>query len=189
MKGYLKNFIVIAGVVFCSAVSLSAFAADKNKNESPLGKTYYTAVNIWYEDANEIYTTNYHKGVMLPINTKATITGYNKKEVKFKIDNGIEFILVYVAKHSTKPMKELFNLYFSEKELSLNTFNKEERENIKNGTISTGMRKDAVLAAYGYPPSHATPSTEANQWKYWRDRFRNFLVTFNNNEVAVISGE
>jgi hypothetical protein len=51
------------------------------------------------------------------------------------------------------------------------------------------MSKEAVLAAFGYPPAHATASIDANQWKYWENRFTNFLVTFNNNTVTDIGDE
>ncbi len=44
-------------------------------------------------------------------------------------------------------------------------FTESERWSIKNGTIEKEMCKAAVLMAYGYPPSHATPSLkDDNKW-------------------------
>lgn len=63
---------------------------------------------------------------------------------------------------------------------------KAERKNIKNGTIAVGMSKDAVVMAYGYPPSHKTPTLDSNMWTYWRDRFRRVFVYFENGKVVNI---
>ena len=65
-------------------------------------------------------------------------------------------------------------------------YNLEEQKNIKNGTVAAGMRKDAVLAAYGYPPSHMTPSLEADTWHYWKDRYRRMIVHFKGDKVLSI---
>jgi len=46
-------------------------------------------------------------------------------------------------------------------------FNGEEKENIKKGTIAEGMSKEAVLMAYGYPPSHRTAALASDEWAYW----------------------
>jgi hypothetical protein len=188
MKNGMKSFIVL-GTIVLSAVSSLAFAAGKGERGGPLGKVYYTAVNIWYEKPREIPTTNYHRGTIIPVNTKATITEYNTKEVTFKTENNVEYTLVYVARHSIKPMSDLFNQYFSEKEIALDRFTEEEQKYIKKGDVTSGMSKEAVLAAFGYPPAHATASIDANQWKYWENRFTNFLVTFNNNTVTDIGDE
>ena len=179
---------IVLGIMVLSTLSAVALAADKGKGDNPLGKVYHSAVNIWYENPSEIYITNYHKGTIIPINTKVTITKYSSKEVTFKTESNVEYTLVYVPRHSIKPMSDLFNQYFSEKEIALGKFNGEERKNIKAGTIAKGMRKEAVLAAYGYPPSHATASADLNQWKYWKNRFSNFLVTFDRNKVTEIGG-
>ena len=43
------------------------------------------------------------------------------------------------------------------------------------------MSKKAVLAAYGPPPEHETPTRDTNPWKYWTDRFRTKEVFFDKN--------
>ena len=48
------------------------------------------------------------------------------------------------------------------------------------------MSKEAVLMSYGYPPSHMTPSTEGDVWKYWDHKFRAKLIYFRNNRVVEV---
>jgi hypothetical protein len=48
------------------------------------------------------------------------------------------------------------------------------------------MSKDAVVMAYGYPPSHKIPTLDSNMWTYWRDRFRRVFVYFENGKVVNI---
>ena len=55
---------------------------------------------------------------------------------------------------------------------------------VRDGRVYTGMTKRGVVFALGYPPSHATPSTDANQWRYWRNRWRTFIVHFEDGRVA-----
>ncbi len=181
---------VFACLTFACALLIPARAcyAGEKGTDSPVNKAYYTAVNIWVEEAGQIFTTNFHRGTILPINTKVKIAEYSGKGFSFTDGKGTKYKIVYMAKHSNLPVKEVFQRYFSEKEIPLGKFTREERKNIEAGTIAVGMSKDAVIAAYGYPPSHQTPSLEGKQWKYWQDRVRNFLVLFDkDNKVEVPS--
>ena len=164
---------VVAAVCMMLAVPVLSQAGS-----SPVGKTFYTAVNIWYEDAQKIFTTNFHKGAVLPLNTKVTILKYRKSGFVFQDESGMEYKLIYAKKHSRKSWKEVFSDYFSEEKIDLGKFSAMERQNIEAGEIEVGMSKDAVLAAYGYPPSHMTPSLDGNAWKYWYSRAQNFFVYF-----------
>jgi hypothetical protein len=183
----------VFGVVLAVVVAGFSLAfAGKDKGDNPAGKTYYTAVNIWYEmnkentSPKEIPTTNYHKGVIIPVNSKVKIGNLSGRGVTFTAEDGRQYTIEYMAKHSVIPMKEIFDRYFSADEVSLRQFGREEQENIKKGTIAPGMSKKAVLAAYGYPPAHVTTSLDSDQWKYWVNRARNFIVTFSNDKVASV---
>ncbi|MFA5363530.1 MAG: hypothetical protein WC335_09900, partial [Candidatus Omnitrophota bacterium] len=187
-----KKWCALAVVFTVSLVAVTAVFAAKDKAESPAGKTYYTAVNIWYEmnkentAPKEIPTTNYHKGAIIPINSKVTIGDLSERAVTFTTEDGKQYTIQYMLKHSVLPLSEIFPRYFSPQETSLRQFNGEEQANIKKGTVAAGMSKKAVLAAYGYPPFISTPSLESDQWKYWIDRFRNSMITFSNDKVVSV---
>ncbi len=66
----------------------------------------------------------------------------------------------------------------SETPVSLEQFSELDRKGIKAGTVYTGMTKNGVLTALGYPARHRTPSLENSTWVYWRNRFMTMSVNF-----------
>ena len=175
----LSLLLVIAGSLIFSSAS---FAAD--------GETYYTRMNIWYEKPEKIMSTNYHKGLILPVGTAVEILKKGKK-IKFRDKaTGVEFRIILVSDYTNLTKQQFFDRYFS-KDSILNSseyrsFSAQEKENIKNGTIEKGMSKAAVLVAYGYPPSHRTPSTESNVWKFWTSRLLTDDIHFENDRISRI---
>lgn len=157
------------------------------------GRSYFTRANIWYENPKRIYSTNYHVGAIIPVGTEVHVARLTDLSIAFRAaDTGMTYKMTLVRKHSTITLKELFDRYFSEENVLAEhgrfyRFTEEERENIKNGTIALGMNRDAVLMAYGYPPSHITPRLSVNVWTYWRSRFQKLVVTFEDDKVIRIT--
>lgn len=184
----IQKFFRFTAVTFFTVLFVfSAFCAD-----NPAGKIYYTKVNIWYENPEKILSTNYHRGAIIPVGTKVNILKYNRKIVQFnEKDSGVIFTLVYARKHSRIKLAEIFDRCFSEDNIMSEDgvfykFTKREQENIENGIVVAGMSKDAVLAAYGYPPSHKTPNLSSNVWNYWKSRYVKVLVSFKDDKVLNI---
>jgi hypothetical protein len=137
-------------------------------------KWFYTKVNIFYEKPRRIYSTNYHKGKVLPAGTRVKVTFAAGREIEFEDGKGQTYIMVLKKKHSldTMTLRGYFEQQFSaddplRKDGEYGRFTDAELWNIKNGTIEKGMSRSAVLMAYGYPPSHETPSLENDKWTYW----------------------
>ena len=181
MKKNLRNFFLFflllsAGV---AAASQQALAADG---------TYYTKMNIWYEKAEKILSTNYHKGNMISVGSEVRVMKSNAKKIEFVDDKGTKFRIKLVKDYTNLEEQPFFDRYFS-KENILNgdqyrSFSSMEKENITAGTLREGMSKDAVLVAYGYPPTHRTPSTEQDSWVYWKSRMGSFTVMFKDGKLV-----
>ncbi|MFH0753952.1 MAG: hypothetical protein V2A70_05245 [Candidatus Omnitrophota bacterium] len=165
-----------------------SFAAKKSSLKELEGQSFYTAVNMWYEDPSKMMSTNYHKGQMLPVNTRVTVNTIRKSEITFS-DENVKYVIEIVRKHTPLPLEDIFKNYFSAKPVDLNRFNGAERKKIAEGSIANGMSREAVIAAYGYPPAHMTPSLTGSPWKYWKDRFRNFFVYFSKDGRVVRLGD
>ena len=146
------------------------------------GSSYYTKANIWYENPLRIFSTNYHVGEMLPVGTKVSILKINKKMIMFKDDDGTKYVIYYMQKYNGSDMNRYLDFYFSETNVleseEYNAFSEGEKANIKHGILTEGMSKDAVLMAYGIPPSHRTSSTDAPVWTYWVNRFDTTILNF-----------
>jgi hypothetical protein len=55
------------------------------------------------------------------------------------------------------------------------------KTNAKTGQPSIGMTKDEVITCIGYPPAHATESTNQSIWTYWWSRFNTKELIFKGN--------
>ena len=137
---------------------------------SPRGRTYYTTANIWYTDANAIPSTNYPMGGRIPFGTKAKIEKVTRGRIVFRLDDGLPFTIV--RRHGRISMREHFERYFSASDPKapggmFDDFTYAEKRNIELGNVELGMSREALLASYGYPPSHATPDLRRGYWRYW----------------------
>lgn len=152
------------------------------------GKPLYTAYNLWYEKPDAMYSINYKKGTLIPAGTQVESVSMSKKEISFR-RVGIDrtFLIQFTPKyHHDVTISEFKDRLFTTKKIQELTkgFTQKELECVKEGVIKSGISKKAVLAAYGYPPEHATASIKENTWKYWLDRFRQTTVNFDDKGLA-----
>ncbi len=177
-------------LIMLLAVSLTLlFAAFAYAEKDVAGKTFYTMANIWYEHPDKIYSTNYHRGAILPAGTKVTIKNVDPDEIKFTDDKGLDYKIVFVKKHHPDTTAwDYFDRYFSESNpmgagAASQKFTESEKKSIEAGVIKEGMSKAAVLMAYGYPPGIKTPSLKSDIWVYMENRFVTRSVKFKDDKV------
>lgn len=177
-----------------AAVALSMASSQVFADGDGAGKTMYTHVNIWYEKPMKIISTNYHVGAMIEVGTKVTIEEADKKKVVFTDENGTKFRIVCKLKHNNVPCDQLLdNMWFGAKNPkakggSYHKLSKSERENVDAGVVERGMSREAVLMAYGYPPTIRTPSIKGNAWTYWKNRWVTRIFRFKGNKVIEVQG-
>ena len=172
-----------------SAPSFGLVGLFKGKAGIPdlTNKPCYLRVNLWDDPATRITTTNYHRGTMLPAGTQVRITRVTPREIAFTCKaTGTQYTIL-PSRHVRESLQALQHRYFTEQD-PLPTeiyqrFTQTEKDAIRDGKIFKGMSKEAVLMAYGYPPSHKTISLELNAWFYWIDT-RNFEADFQNGKVT-----
>lgn len=186
----LRSVMLMLIMAAVSAGGLQSCAAiDLPETE----KTLYTSANIWYKHRGKILSVNRHRGFILPVGTKVKIDAISGRAILFSDEQGAQYRLILARKYTDPEftIEDLFRQYFTEnnpmgKNGAFQKLNDQERGLVKSGKISVGMSKEAVLMAYGYPPSHVTPSTNGEVWKYWEHKFRAYLVFFRNNRVSEI---
>ena len=194
----MRRNIIIA--VCAMAVATTVFtgckhAAPRTARQPGIdaaGQNFYTTVNIWYENPQNIASTNYHAGAILPAGTEVRIQQVDMQGIDFTVvETGRAYRLNHVKRHSEISIEEYFDRHFSKtdpmgEDGRFQEFTEDEQENIKAGTITEGMSKDAVIMAYGYPPTHRTYSLKANRWTYWLNRFLTQEVRFEDDRVSEI---
>ena len=150
------------------------------------GKTYYTQFSL-FQEKNEFRTTNYRRGLLIPINTAATLVAIDKKRIEVRLNKtGQPLTVENVQKHTNEDSQQAFKKIFGTQPVDLSRFPPGERENILNGEVKRGMSRSAVLAAIGYPPASSTPSLKADEWMYWASRYDRFIVRFRDERVVEI---
>jgi len=184
--------LLVLAVLVSGCVSMTV--NESGKSISPVGKTYYTKINIWYKYPDKIKSTNNIDGTFLSLGTKVKIVEFDGGKVKFIDTNREQFYtIIFVRKHTPMTSQELFDRYFSENNImdvngEFNKFTSKEQEGIKKGRIFPGMSKKAVLMTLGYPPNHKTPNLQGNIWLYWGRRVV-FLVYFRDDVVEKSDSE
>ncbi len=181
-----KLFFLFVLIVLSGCVSV--VINENGKNVSPIGKEFYTKINIWYENPDEIITTNYIKGIFLPVGTKVRLVELAGNRIKFVNANKDIFYNIVVGRKETRiSPKELLERYLStDNVMDVNgEFSKltvAEQSEVKNGNIVSGMSRKAALMAYGYPSTRKTPSIYSDIWVYFGDD-ENITVTFRDDKV------
>ena len=175
---YSIPLLLTAALALLSATA--SFAADD-------GQVYFIQ-HSFYAYKNKYVTTNYHVGTLIPINTRAIITDMGGKSMEIELPglDNMEIEISNVEKHTHKSMKEIKDRLFGTSEVDLKKFSKDTQEAIKSGQLKVGMTKAEVLLAYGYPPAHATPSTDDNQWTYWKNRWNRIVLDFKDDKLIGI---
>ena len=73
--------------------------------------------------------------------------------------------------------------------IRLATFPRAVQDAILSGRIMTGMTKEQVLMALGYPITSETPQLDMPTWRYWLSSFEEFSVSWSNDRVANVGGD
>lgn len=86
-----------------------------------------------------------------------------------------------------KSLSEYLNLILSDTPVSYTDLSEVDKKGIAEGRPYKGMSKQGVMIALGYPCPHRTSSPDADVWYYWKNRFVDYPVNFE-NDLVVSSG-
>ncbi len=148
------------------------------------GNEYYTRFSFRYERGKHI-TTNYGRGMVLPINTRVKLVSIGGDDMVLEVvDSGTRITIENVEDYSGQDIKGIASRMLSEKETPIEKFDDSIESAIRAGELRLGMTKQQAILARGYPPAHATASTEADVWKYWSSRFVTQTIVFRDGVLA-----
>jgi hypothetical protein len=154
------------------------------KVEVSAGKDYFTRYTF-REEKNEHKTTNYGRGVLVPINTPVKLVSMSGSKLTLKrLDTGQEIKVENEDKFTKKSIPEIAALMLSPVKTPIDKLPEEVAAAIRNGDMRKGMTREVLLMARGYPPAHETPSLEGDRWVYWSSRFVKQTVIFVNGRLS-----
>lgn len=204
-KTFILTLFCIYFIFGCSSgpetIESPSSAQDALVDTYKSGEKLYTAYNLWYEPGKEktLWCINYKAGVVLPAGTEVSNAGLSRAVAGRRsgaellamsfvtVEDGKKYWVNFTKKfHPGKTIHDYLNIMFSEKTFTQLTEGMSETEimGIEKGVIIKGMRKKAVIVAYGYPPEHRTPSLELDVWTYWMNRFSSKEIHFDSYDRA-----
>jgi hypothetical protein len=178
----------LTGLVFAAALIVASTGRSVSPSELESikkGDTFYTQFSLFYEKGRYL-TTNYRRGVLLPVNTRVTFLKSHRDSIYVTLPDGEELCIENLPEYSGEDLGGIFRRTFAVSEVDLSRFSDVERKGIAIGQAKAGMSKSAVLTALGYPPKHRTPTLEGDNWRYWSSRYGTFMVEFENDRVSSI---
>jgi len=198
----MKNFFLL----FIS-MNLILAATTLYAGEMPgSGQKLYTSHNIWIWPSYNLKFINY-KGARTKIDVGTEVMNvshiqpsrYNDQDnfnsiekISFQLaGSGKMYKIGFVQRyHPGKSIKDYMENMVTTKSFDALTdgMSLSEKTAIKTGGIVDGMSKEAVLASYGPPPEHATPSIDNKKWKYWINKREIKMVYFDNNNKTFNTG-
>ena len=163
--------LILLGSFMMPACTSSPSREDLNRliRQGVIGKTFYLR-HALYSNRRIHSTLNLHAGHLYPINTPVMVLDLNKKVIRLKIGGGDILLIRNDMEFSRQSLGAIFERTLSDKPVSLSGLSPLELEYIRHGRVAKGMRKRAVIMAYGYPPYFRTESLESDRWVYWQDR-------------------
>jgi len=151
---------------------------------SPLvGQTRYTCCNMHYEHP-EISDANYQVGTLIPMGTRVQILKVGNDSITFQPAGGSPMSLEVRYGKGTS-IDEYLARWFptTDPHTALDKVPVKRRKLIEQGSVESGMTRQEVLMALGYPPSHRTPSLTQNDWHFWQNRWHQYVVFFDGDKV------
>ena len=147
----------------------------------------YTLVNLHPdEDDQELSSVNYQDDGFIPLCTAIRVTFMNTEELRFTVlASGRAYRYVFHDTLKVPPGEHVARFFGTACDPGMvATLPAIDQQGIREGRAKVGMSKEGVLLAIGYPPEHATPSLEADQWRYWQGLLDTFVVVFVDGKVA-----
>jgi len=137
---------------------------------------------VIYRASYANYTNPGDGHVIIPINTPVAVDrtkGLSGQYIKIlDTKSNILISMEFKPKRMKMTAAEYIDLITSPTPVSLDGLSAIDRKGISDGKAYVGMSKAGVMHALGYPAAHKTPSTDADVWEYWTNRFHSFRIQF-----------
>lgn len=124
---------------------------------------------------------------ILPVNSAVEFGRYHRGLIVKNLADGRKIFFEYSERNMGMSVSQYIELIASPQKVKLNRLSIIDQKGIKEGKAYSGMTKNGVRIALGYPAAHKTPSLESNTWIYWRNRFKSMAVQFDDNHKVINS--
>ena len=189
LKQRVLGFVIFVALVLM--VQGCGGSSHKSLN-SAAGDKYYLKNNIHAQvgprDTKASYANWTDPGaghIIIPVNTPVEMGKLRKGLFIKNLTDGRQIFFEFHSRNMRMSVDEYIQLIASPTIVSLDKLSNTDRKGIKAGKVYSGMTKQGVRVALGYPAVHRTPSLEDNTWIYWRNRFQTMAIEFDQSGKVV----
>jgi len=148
----------------------------------------YTLTDLHVDDRSAtLSSANLQYPLLVPVCSEVALLSAYPGALQFKVlATGAEYWYVDHAAGAGVPLGEQLARYFGRAcpQAELDALTPQEKESVRLGVVTRGMRKPAVVLAMGYPPARDTRSLDLPYWRYWSASNRYFTVVFDDAGVV-----
>src|SRR5690242_4853042 len=143
--GYRKQLSFFAlfsiTMLIVLAFAFSTYAAKPKgiATSTPKDQILYTQFSLFYEE-NRYLTTNYRKGILVPVNTEVSFVSANKNTIEVKLPDGQKLVIENIKDYSGEEIDGIFTRTFAVQPIDLSQFTEDEKNAIMSGEVKIGMR-------------------------------------------------
>jgi hypothetical protein len=125
--------------------------------------------------------------IIIPAGTQITVSNRGKfrNGFRFETKEGMKVFFEFDRKRMNMNEEEYLGLITSPTPVSLKSFSQVDQKGIKEGKPYKGMTRKGIMTALGYPAVHRTPSLDAANYVYWRNRFATTAIEFDGSGKVV----
>lgn len=180
--------VIVLALFFALSACTSSQSASKAKSKAE--SAMYTKYNlhVHYKSSSDIkshyanWTGPYPGHRIIPPGTPVTVLSWSRGFILKRIDTGEKIRFTFNQKHMAMDKKTYIDKILTPVRVSVDHFSAVDQQGIREGKALTGMTREGVMTALGYPATHKTPSLDNDEWIYWTNRFGTFAVIFDDND-------
>ncbi|HEX5737265.1 MAG TPA: hypothetical protein VFY22_02045 [Hydrogenophaga sp.] len=132
-------------------------------------------------DGSWISDINYEESGkrIIPYGTPLTFKGYGRNRVEVEIEGKSQWLGNDYSRDLSKEVFAQRYIVAADPRTVVAKASPKVRQAIESARITTGMTREQVAMAVGYPVSSENPHLDAPRWRYWLWSYSPFTVIFN----------
>ena len=169
-----------------SAVAACVVSAPTTAQELYSG---FLCCNYRHDGSGWMSDSNYGPNPMMSLGATVTMESYGRYRVNTTMNGARMSIGNDYSRDLSLEQFAKRIIVRQDPKIRLATFPRAVQDAISSGRIMTGMTKEQVLMAMGYPVTSETPQLDMPTWRYWLSSFEEFSVSWSNDRVANVGGD
>ena len=149
----------------------------------------FLCCNYRHDGSGWMSDSNYGPNPMMSLGATVTMDSFGRQRVNTTMNGARMSIGNDYSRDLSLDQFAKRMIVRQDPKIRLATFPRAVQDAISSSRIMTGMTKEQVLMALGYPITSETPQLDMPTWRYWLSSFEEFSVSWSNDRVTNVGGD